>query len=58
LRLGAQPPHEQDRCPGVQERFHVSREDSIPPDDTGMPYNCDHSQSAPDPEWHFDGSPP
>jgi len=44
LRLRPQAPHEQNRCPGAQERFHVSRKDSIPPDDTGLHYNCDRSQ--------------
>src|SRR2546426_272382 len=56
LRLGPESPHEQDRCPGVQERFHVSRKDSIPPDHTGLHYNCDHSQSASDSTWTFGDS--
>ena len=56
LRLGPEPPREQDRYHGVQKKFHVSGEDSIPPDDTGLHYNCDHSQIASDSTWNFDDS--
>src|SRR2546426_12809664 len=45
LRLGPEPPHEQHRCSGVQKVLHVSRKNSIPPDDTGLHYNCDRSQA-------------
>jgi hypothetical protein len=56
LRLGPEPPREQDRYHCVQKRFHVSGKDSIPPDDTGLHYNCDHSQIASDSTWNFDDS--